>query len=90
MFGDLTGYLAKHHYNSYGGYWNNLAKQSQAFIEKLIRARLESSLVQADLPADILQPKAQPQKRPRRQAEQSARSHGRLHQYNFGSGRADW
>jgi len=43
--GDLTGYLAKYQYSSYGGHWNNLAKESRAKLEKelmpSIRERLQ-------------------------------------------------
>lgn len=48
--GDLTGYLAKHHYTSYGGYWNNLAKESRARLEKDLMPKLISSLAAVGLP----------------------------------------
>jgi hypothetical protein len=54
--GNLTGYLAKHYYNSYGGQWNNLAKQSRALVEKAANVRLAAALAGNALPADMLQP----------------------------------
>lgn len=48
--GDLTGYLAKHHYTSYGGYWNNLAKESRARLEKELMPKLLPALTAAGLP----------------------------------------
>lgn len=48
--GDLTGYLAKHHYTSYGGYWNNLAKESRARLEKELMPKLIESLAAVGLP----------------------------------------
>lgn len=54
--GDLTGYLAKHHYSAYGGHWNNLAKQSRLLVEKAAGAKIGEALAQAGLPADMLQP----------------------------------
>jgi len=54
--GDLTGYLAKHHYSAYGGHWNTLAKQSRALVEKAIAANVGEALSQAGLSADMLQP----------------------------------
>ena len=54
--GDLTGYLSKHHYNAYGGYWNILARQSRTLVEKAARAKIEEGLVKNGLPVDFLQP----------------------------------
>lgn len=48
--GDLTGYLAKHHYTSYGGYWNSLARESRARLEKQLLPNLMSFLTAAGLP----------------------------------------
>lgn len=54
--GDLNGYLAKHHYNSYGGHWNNLAKQSHALVEQAVGAKLAAALNGKVFPAEMLQP----------------------------------
>ena len=54
--GDLTGYLSKHHYNAYGGCWNNLARQSRTLVEKAARAMIEEGLDKNGLPIDFLQP----------------------------------
>lgn len=40
--GDLTGYLAKNHYDSYGSYWNNLVKEATQLVEE---ASLEPLIV---------------------------------------------
>lgn len=48
--GDLTGYLAKHHYTIYGVSWNNLAKESRSRLEKDIRPLLQSALEAAGMP----------------------------------------
>ena len=53
--GDLTGYLSKHHYDSYGGHWNNLAKQSSALVEKSVSMQLAAALRQVGLPAEMHQ-----------------------------------
>jgi hypothetical protein len=47
--GDLTGYLAKHHYASYGGHWNNLAKESLAHLEEL-HLLIYEAMTKAGLP----------------------------------------
>lgn len=54
--GDLTGYLSKHHYNSYGGHWNNLAKQSRALVERAISTKLTAALRETNFPVEMLQP----------------------------------
>ena len=55
--GNLTGYLAKNHYESYGGYWNKLAKQSRELIETAVSARLAAAIRDARFPvASMLQP----------------------------------
>ena len=38
--GDLTGFLAKHHYSSYAGHWNKLARDSRSLLETAIGTRL--------------------------------------------------
>ena len=42
--GDLTGYLAKNHYSSYGGYWNKLAKTSRKKIQNEVMPKIEHAL----------------------------------------------
>jgi hypothetical protein len=54
--GDLTGYLAKHHYSEYGSHWNNLAKQSRMLVEKSVSAKLTAALENNSLPSDMIQP----------------------------------
>ena len=44
--GDLTGYLSKYHYDSYGAHWNNLARESRTLVERAIKAR--SHLINSD------------------------------------------
>jgi hypothetical protein len=53
--GDLTGYLSKHHYNAYGGHWNNLARQSRSLVERSVNVRLSAALTANELPAEMLQ-----------------------------------
>ncbi len=53
--GDLTGYLAKHHYTSYGSYWNHLSKQSRALIEKAISTKLTDALLSHSFPTEMRQ-----------------------------------
>jgi hypothetical protein len=53
--GDLTGYLAKHHYEAYGTHWNKLAKQSRALVESAARAKLEVALKSSGFPTEMLQ-----------------------------------
>ena len=48
--GDLTGYLAANHYASYGGSWNNLARESRARLERELLPTLRCSLAEAGLP----------------------------------------
>ena len=48
--GDLTGYLSKHHYDSYGGHWNNLAKQSRALVDESLSMKLTAALRRMGLP----------------------------------------
>jgi hypothetical protein len=43
--GDLTGWLAKHAYEKYGGVWNNRARQYSAAIETIVE--------QVELPAAL-------------------------------------
>lgn len=54
--GDLTGYLAKHHDNAYGGHWNNLAKQSRALVEAAIKVKLADALNMRGLPTEMIEP----------------------------------
>jgi len=42
--GDLTGYLAKNHSSSYGGYWNKLAKESRGKIQNEVMPKIEHAL----------------------------------------------
>lgn len=44
--GDLTGYLAKNHYNAYGGHWNKLAKEAKMVVEDAALESLLSALHQ--------------------------------------------
>ena len=54
--GDLTGYLAKYHYSSYGGFWNNLAKESRGLVEKAVSLKLTEAIMADLLPSGMLQP----------------------------------
>ncbi|MFZ2639818.1 MAG: hypothetical protein WA117_02440 [Verrucomicrobiia bacterium] len=54
--GDLTGYLAKHHYGAYGGHWSNLAKQSRALVEAAIKVELVNTLNLRGLPPEMIEP----------------------------------
>ena len=54
--GDLTGYLSKHHYSAYGGYWNNLARQSRVLVEKTVGTQIAATLAAKSFPVDMLQP----------------------------------
>ena len=38
--GDLTGFLAKYHYDSYAGQWNDMARESRNLLEKTIGSQL--------------------------------------------------
>ncbi|MDR0776165.1 MAG: hypothetical protein LBE81_05950 [Azonexus sp.] len=51
--GDLTGYLAKHHYNSYGGYWNNLARESRRKLDQELMPIIREKLQYHDLGGSI-------------------------------------
>jgi hypothetical protein len=51
--GDLTGYLAKHHYSDYGGQWNMLAKQSKALLERDLSQPLAEGLQKAGISEDL-------------------------------------
>jgi hypothetical protein len=42
--GDLTGFLAKNHYSSYGGHWNKLAKTSRKKIENEVMPKVTHAL----------------------------------------------
>lgn len=42
--GDLTGYLAKNHGESYGGHWNRLIKASRERIEQEVMPKVSESL----------------------------------------------
>jgi len=53
--GELTGYLAKHHYDSYD-YWNNLARQSRSLLEQAAKGKLLAALSDKNLPITLLQP----------------------------------
>ena len=52
--GDLTGYLAKHHYNAYGGHWNDMAKQSRALLEKTVAPMIGDALASRRLAQGLL------------------------------------
>jgi hypothetical protein len=54
--GDLTGYLSKHHYDSYGGSWNRLARQSRELVERTISAKLTAALERTAWPTEMIQP----------------------------------
>lgn len=54
--GDLTGYLSKYHYNAYGGYWNNLAKEAAKLIEAAALEPLQSALHRHGWPDEMTQP----------------------------------
>jgi hypothetical protein len=43
--GDLSGYLAGHHYDSYGGHWNNLSRKSHEIIKSEIMPKVEEALI---------------------------------------------
>jgi hypothetical protein len=51
--GDLTSYLSKHHYNAYGGYWNNLAKEATKLIENVALEPIKSELKRREWPEDL-------------------------------------
>lgn len=42
--GELTGFLAKHHYDSYGGHWNRLAQESRERVMHEIMPSVNSAL----------------------------------------------
>src|SRR4051794_38913426 len=54
--GDLTGYLAKHHSDAYGGQWNNLAKQSRALLEESVGMILVTAVNGNAFPSAMVQP----------------------------------
>lgn len=54
--GDLTGYLSKHHYNAYGGYWNNLVREATKLTEAVALQRLKSELQRRGWPDDVSKP----------------------------------
>lgn len=54
--GDLTGYLSKHHYNAYGGYWNNLVKEAAKLIEGVALEPLHSALLKQGWPEEMAKP----------------------------------
>lgn len=51
--GDLTGYLSKYHYNTYGGYWNNLVKEATKLIEGVALEPLRTALQQRGWPEEM-------------------------------------
>lgn len=53
--GDLTGYLSKHHHDSYGGYWNSLARQSRALLEQAVFLKLTATLERVGLSTEMYQ-----------------------------------
>jgi hypothetical protein len=53
--GALTGYLSKHHYDSYGGHWNNLVKQSRALVEESVSMQLTAALRRVGVPTETHQ-----------------------------------
>ncbi len=42
--GELTGYLAKHHYDSYGGHWNRLGNLAYERLKKEVMPTIDLSL----------------------------------------------
>ena len=54
--GDLTGYLSKHHYNEYGGYWNNLVKEATKLVESAALGAIQSALLHRGWPEDMSKP----------------------------------
>jgi len=54
--GDLTGYLSKHHYDAYGGHWNNLVKETTKLLEGEVLDSLRSALQQRGWPNEMIRP----------------------------------
>lgn len=54
--GDLTGYLSKHHYNVYGGYWNNLVKEATKLIEEMTLEPIQTVLHKRGWPEEMAKP----------------------------------
>ena len=52
--GELTGFLARFHYNEYGTVWNALAKESRALLEPAMCAALSKSLEDAEWQNDLV------------------------------------
>lgn len=52
--GDLTGYLAKHHYKVYGGQWNDLAEQSRVLLDKTVAPMVSSAIASIGLAKECL------------------------------------
>lgn len=51
--GDLTGYLAKNHYDSYGGHWNRLGQASLVQLTEQIMPSVDRVLDLLALDADL-------------------------------------
>ncbi len=51
--GDLTGYLAKHHYDRYGGYWNRLARASRDKVKNEIIPQVDVVIASRGFPMDL-------------------------------------
>jgi hypothetical protein len=54
--GELTGYLSKHHYNAYGGYWNSLVNEATKLIETVALESLKSELQRRGWPDELARP----------------------------------
>lgn len=51
---DLTGYLAKHHYNSYGGHWNKMVLEARSRAQRELNANITDGLQQAGFDSSIV------------------------------------
>lgn len=51
--GDLTGYLAKNHSDSYGGYWNRLGQEAQSRLAEGIMPQVDEALRHLGLGANL-------------------------------------
>jgi hypothetical protein len=54
--GDLTGFLARHRNDLYGGYWNDVARSTNALVADNARDAVSRALARHALPADWLGP----------------------------------
>lgn len=52
--GELTGYLARNHYNSYGGHWNRLARESRSILDSQVKPEIEKAIVISPVPISVL------------------------------------